>query len=360
MKAPGTLSAADCAAKPLDKATTLPGYMYADPAFYAFDAQVIFAKSWQFICGAEKLVKAGDHVVSEIAGKPVILVRGDDGVLRGFFNVCKHRAGPLALTDGNAYQLQCKYHGWTYKLDGQLRAAHEMQLAKDFDISCVHLDAIQVQEWEGLVFACVGQAPAFDQVFGGIRDRIKPIDLTQFRFHSSIAYDVESDWKAYVDNYLEGYHLPHVHPGLNKLLDYREYTTNLAEWHSYQHSPLDGEQGPYTAGEAHYYFIYPNMMLNILPGRLQTNRVVPLASGRCRVLFDYFYTDLESDAARKMIAEDFAFSDEVQKEDMGICERVQKGLGSGVYTAGRLSPKRESGVHHFQELVRAAYRAAIQ
>lgn len=358
MKAPAALIAADCVAKPLDQATTLPGYMYADPAFHAFEAQSIFARSWQLICGAEKLADAGDHVVSEIAGKPIILVRGDEGTLRAFFNVCKHRAGPLALVDGNANQLQCKYHGWTYKLDGQLRAAHEMQQAKDFDISCIHLDAIKVQEWEGLVFACVGAAPAFDQVFGGIRERIKPIDLTKFRFHSSIAYDVESDWKAYVDNYLEGYHLPHVHPGLNKLLDYRQYTTNLAEWYSYQQSPLDGEQGPYAAGEAHYYFIYPNMMLNILPGRLQTNRVVSLASGRCRVLFDYFYTDLESAAAKKMIAEDFAFSDEVQKEDIGICERVQKGLASGVYTAGRLSPKRESGVHHFQELVRAAYRAA--
>lgn len=360
MKTPAPLTAADCTAKPLDQATTLPGYMYADPAFHAFDAEHIFARSWQLICGAQKLVNPGDHVVAEIAGKPIILVRGEEGALRGFFNVCKHRAGPLALADGNAHQLQCKYHGWTYRLDGQLRAAHEMQQARDFDISCIHLDGIKVAEWEGLVFACIGEAPGFDQVFGGIRERIRPIDLTKFRFHSSIAYDVQSDWKAYVDNYLEGYHLPHVHPGLNKLLDYRQYTTNLAEWYSYQQSPLDGEQGPYTAGEAHYYFIWPNMMLNILPGRLQTNRVVPLGAGRCRVLFDYFYTDLESVAAKKLIAEDFAFSDEVQKEDIGICERVQKGLGSGVYQAGRLSPKRESGVHHFQELVRAAYREAAQ
>ncbi|HEX4300581.1 MAG TPA: SRPBCC family protein [Gammaproteobacteria bacterium] len=355
---PASLITADCEPKSLEQASTLPGYMYADPAFHSFDAETIFARNWQLICGAEKLAKAGDHVVAEIAGRPIILVRGDEGVLRGFFNVCKHRAGPLALQDGNAHQLQCKYHGWTYTLAGQLRAAHEMQLAKDFDINCIHLDGIKTAEWEGLVFACVGEAPEIDVLLGGIRERIRPIDLAKFRFHSSIAYDVQSNWKAYVDNYLEGYHLPHVHPGLNKLLDYRQYTTNLAPWYSYQQSPLVGDQGPYTAGEAHYYFIYPNLMLNILPGRLQTNRVVPLASGRCRVLFDYFYTDLESAAAKKLIAEDFAFSDEVQKEDIGICERVQKGLASGVYTAGRLSPKRESGVHHFQELVRTAYRNA--
>lgn len=357
---PANLITADCSSKPLEQATTLPGYMYADPTFHGFDAERIFARNWQLICGAEKLAKAGDHVVAEIAGRPIILVRGDEGTLRGFFNVCKHRAGPLALTDGNAHQLQCKYHGWTYKLDGQLRAAHEMQLAKDFDISCIHLDAIKVAEWEGLVFACIGEAPALDKVLDGIRERIRPIDLSRFRFQSSVAYEVHCDWKAYVDNYLEGYHLPHVHPGLNKLLDYRQYTTNLAPWYSYQQSPLDGDQGPYTAGEAHYYFIYPNMMLNILPGRLQTNRVVPVAAGHCRVLFDYYYTDMESDAARQMILRDLAFSDEVQREDIGICERVQKGLGSGVYTAGRISPKRESGVHHFQELIRKAYRDSVQ
>ena len=361
MNAPASLVHTDIAARALGEARTLPGYMYADPAFHRFDAERIFAKSWQLICGAQKLANAGDHVVAEIAGRPVILVRGEEGTLRGFFNVCKHRAGPLALADGNARQLQCKYHGWTYKLDGQLRAAHEMQLAKDFDISCIHLDAIKVREWEGLVFACVGEpVVSLETLLGGIYERIQPIDLKRFSYHSHVVYDVACDWKAYMDNYLEGYHLPHVHPGLNKLLDYRQYTTNLAQWYSWQQSPLDGDQGPYSAGEAHYYFIYPNMMLNILPGRLQTNRVVPVAAGHCQVLFDYFYTELESDAAKKLIADDFSFSDEVQKEDIGICERVQKGLGSGIYSAGRLSPKRESGVHHFQELVRTAYRAAIQ
>lgn len=358
MKAPASFVAADHAARPLEEARTLPGYAYADPAFHGFDLESIFAGNWQLVSHAEKLKDAGDHVVAEIAGRPIILVRGDDGVLRGFFNVCRHRAGPLALTDGNARQLQCKYHGWTYRLDGQLRAAHEMQQAKDFDISCIHLDAIKVAEWEGLVFAALTEPSApIETLLSGIRERIKPIELAKFRYHSHVVYDVACNWKAYVDNYLEGYHLPHVHPGLSKLLDYREYTTHTAEWYSYQHSPLDGS-GPYQDGEAHYCFIYPNMMLNILPGRLQTNLVVPVAADRCKVLFDYFYMDMESDAAKKMIAEDFTFSDEVQREDIAICERVQKGLASGSYHAGRISPKRESGVHHFQELVRAAYRKA--
>ena len=360
MKAPAAFKPEDYKRLALESAATLPATCYADPEFHAFDRDVVFARNWQLVSRRAKLANPGDHVVAEIAGRPVILVRGDDQVLRGFFNVCRHRAGPLALADGNARQLQCKYHGWTYTLAGQLRAAHEMKEAQGFDMSRIHLEAIEVAEWEGLVFAAVRTPTvSLEQLLGGIRERIQPLSLGKFTWHSHVDYEVSCNWKAYVDNYLEGYHLPQVHPGLSKVLDYRQYTTETAEWYSHQHSPVEGGQGPYAAGEAHYYFIWPNMMLNILPGRLQTNLVVPVSSSRCRVVFDYYYLDLESQAAKKMIAEDFAFSDEVQKEDMSICERVQKGLESGSYYAGRISPKRESGVHHFQELVRNAYRQAV-
>jgi choline monooxygenase len=344
--------------RPLTDASTLPAYLYAAPEFHDFELRAIFARSWQLVGRAAEVRETGDHIVAAVAGKPAIVVRGNDRQLRGFFNVCKHRAGPLALTNGNARQLQCRYHGWTYTLEGQLRAAHEMQAAEHFDVSCIHLDPVRVAEWQGLVFAALEDpGVTLHQVMDGIAERIRPIELPRTAFHNRVVYDVACNWKAYVDNYLEGYHLPHIHPGLNKLLDYRAYTATT-EWYSYQHSPLDGSQGPYTDGDAHYYFVYPNLMLNILPNRLQTNLVTPVASDRCRIVFDYYYTDSGSPAAKTMIAADLAFSDEVQQEDIGICERVQQGLESGAYTAGRLSPKRELGVHHFQELVRAAYRRA--
>ncbi len=361
IRKPGILSREDMAARALEDAVTLPAYAYADPAFHAFERDAIFARTWQLVGRSGQLREAGDHVVAEVAGKPVIAVRGNDGVLRGFFNVCRHRAGPLALENGNARQLRCKYHGWTYTLEGQLRSAHEMEAARDFDVSCIHLEPVHVAEWEGLVFAAAGQpAVGLDGLVAGIRERIRPTELSKMRFQVRDVYDIECNWKAYVDNYLEGYHLPHVHPGLNKLLDYRSYDTHLAEWHSWQQSPLDGDRGPYRAGEAFYYFVWPNLMLNILPDRLQVNQVVPLSQRRCRVIFDYLYMDTDSEAARASIAADREFSDEVQKEDVAICERVQKGLESGSYRAGRLSPKRESGVHHFQELVRAAWREAAR
>ena len=343
----------------LEDAVTLPGYAYADPAFDVFERDAIFARSWHLVGRADQVREAGDHVVGEVAGKPVIVVRGSDGVLRGFFNVCRHRAGPLALENGNARQLRCKYHGWTYTLEGQLRSAHEMEAAREFDVSCIHLDSIHVAEWEGLVFAAVGQpAVKFSELMAGIRERIQPTDLSKMHFQVRDVYDIDCNWKAYMDNYLEAYHLPHVHPCLNKLLDYRSYDTHLSAWYSWQQSPLDGDRGPYKAGEAFYYFIWPNLMLNILPDRLQINQVVPLSQRRCRVVFDYFYADAESETLREAMQADREFSDEVQKEDVAICESVQKGLESGSYRAGRLSPKRESGVHHFQELVRAAWRSA--
>jgi len=357
---PASLQLEDLESRPLADAMTLPACAYTDPAFHEFDLRRIFAKSWQPVGRADQLRAPGDHVVAGIAGKPIILVRGHDRVLRGFFNVCKHRAGPLALVNGHARHLHCKYHGWTYTLDGQLHAATEMQEAACFDLSGIHLDPVQAAEWEGLAFAAL-QEPAvtLERLMQGVRGRIRPIALPQLRFHAQVVYDMACNWKVYVDNYLEGYHLPHVHPGLNRLLDYRTYATVTSEWHSYQHSPLDGSGGPYEAGEAHYYFVYPNFMLNILPNRLQTNLVLPVSQRQCRVVFDYFYAETDPAAARGLIEDDMRFSDEVQREDIAICERVQIGLESGAFHAGRLSPRREAGVHHFQELVRRTYRDAL-
>ena len=160
-----------------------------------------------------------------------------------------------------------------------------------------------------------------------------------------------------VSNFLEGYHVPHVHPALNALIDYRSYTTECARWYSLQRSPLDQAVSFYGAGEVMYYYLWPNTMLNILPGRLQTNHVVPLGVDRCRIDFDYFYAPglAEEHAAR--IAQDQDLAEITQQEDIDICERVQRAFVSGSYTVGRVHPTREQGIHHFQELYRAAMGA---
>jgi choline monooxygenase len=343
-------------AQPLATALALPAHCYVEPSMHGRDRDAVFARSWQLVTHADRVQAPGDHAVTEIAGVPLVVVRGEDHVLRALHNVCRHRAGPLARCDGRAASaLTCQYHGWTYALDGQLRGAPEMGRASGFDPAAIRLPQARVAEWQGLVFAALDErAPLFHDVVDGIDARLaaaghRPRD---YRFHHRISYDIACDWKVYVDNYLEGYHVPRVHPGLSALLDYRSYTTTPARWHSLQSSPLDSAPSLYGSGEALYYYVYPNTMLNCLPGRLQTNRVLPLATGRCRVEFDFFYA--EADAARA--AADAQFSDDVQQEDIGICEAVQRNLASGSYVAGRLNPLRESGVWHFHELLRAAYR----
>jgi len=342
----------------LDTATALPARHYVGQAMLDLDQRAVFARSWQLVAHQGLLAEPGDHVVEQVGHVPVIVVRGADGVLRAFPNVCRHRAGPLALCNGKgARALHCKYHGWSYTLDGQLRSAPEMQGAKDFDVSSIRLPPLRVAEWQGLVFVALSdEVPPFEAVYGDIAARIAPIDLSAMRFLRRDSYDIDCDWKVYVDNFLEGYHLPHVHPGLSKVLDYRAYDTELLPWKSLQHSPLRNSAEIYGEGEAFYYFVYPNVMLNIMPGRLQTNRILPLGPGRCRVEFDYYYA--QDAAAQARIGNDQAFSDEVQQEDIDICVAVQKGLASGTYEAGRLCPKRESGVWHFHQQLRAAYAAA--
>ena len=346
------------AVKELELASALPARYYFGHDMLAMEQAAVFARSWQLVARQDQLADPGDHVIEKIGEVPVIVVRGQDGILRAFPNVCRHRAGPLALCNGKgARALHCKYHGWTYSLEGQLRGAPEMQAAQDFKMDDIRLPPLRVHEWQGLVFVALdASVPDFDDVYGGIVDRIAPIDLSGMRYLRRDSYDIDCNWKVYIDNFLEGYHLPHVHPGLSKVLDYRAYGTELFPWYSLQSSPLRGGGDIYGEGDAFYYHVYPNVMLNIMPGRLQTNRILPLGPGRCRVEFDYYYA--QDDKAMARIAADQAFSDEVQVEDVTICEAVQQGLASGFYEAGRLCPKRESGVWHFQNLLRAAYAGA--
>ena len=349
------------APQPLTHARALPARYYTDAAALALDARAVFARSWQLVGHVSRLQGVGDHLVTDIAGLPIVVVRSDEHTIRAFHNVCRHRAGPIARCDGlGAKALRCKYHGWTYGLDGVLRSAPEMKDAADFDPRGIKLPELRVQSWQGMVFVAAGEAPDFAEFVEGIDARLGPDNpLGEYRFHHRSRYEVACNWKVYVDNYLEGYHVPHVHPGLNKLLDYRSYVTECARWYSFQFSPLESAPGLYGSGEALYYFLYPNTMLNILPGRLQTNRVIPMGADRCIVEFDFFYAVREGDDDAARRAADLAFSDEVQVEDVTICEEVQRGLASGSYEAGRLNPLRENAVHHFQELLRTDYRRAM-
>jgi choline monooxygenase len=340
----------------LETATALPAQVYVDARFAVGERERVFAPSWQLVGHVSSIPGPGDHLVSDAAGIPLVIVRGDDGEIRALHNVCRHRAGPLAFEDGKgAHSLRCRYHGWNYALDGCLKTAIEMEGARDFDAGEIRLPQARLAQWQGFLFAAIGAVPELEEVLAGISERMAPQRLDGYVRTAREHYDIACDWKVYVDNYLEGYHVPHIHPALNRMLDYRSYRTETARWHSLQWSPLESSADLYGNGDALYWFVWPNTMLNVLPGRVQTNRVLPLEPGRCRVLFDYYYAAAGDDAAQRR---DREFSRLVQHEDVSICEAVQRGLASGSYRAGRLNPARESGVHHFQELWRAAMRRA--
>ncbi|MHA6288126.1 aromatic ring-hydroxylating oxygenase subunit alpha [Maricaulis sp. CAU 1757] len=338
--------------RPLKQARALDPARYVGAGALEFDQRDILARGWQVVAPASALAQPGDHVVREIGGVPVLLVRNDAGCINGFLNICRHRAGPLALCDGRgAKRLRCAYHGWAYDLDGQLRTAPEMQDADGFDHRDIALERIEVELWGGLAFARTRPGPALAETLDGLDAIADPAHLSGLAHHHSRSYDVACNWKVYVDNYLEGYHLPFVHPDLTQVVSYPEYKTELNRFWSLQRSPIEAESDAYAAGEALYVFIYPNTMLNILPGRMQTNRVLANGPDACRVEFDFYYAD---GAAGRAAADD-AFSDRVQEEDRLICEHVQKGLASGSYRPGRLSPHQEAGVWHWHNLLRDAY-----
>jgi choline monooxygenase len=339
----------------LEHATALDPYFYTDPEWAAFEREHIFRKSWQYVAHIGELAAKGDHVVAEIAGQPLIVIAQENGSIRAFHNVCRHRAGPLAMCNGKgASRLRCLYHGWQYGLDGRLLAAPEMGEAVGFDKSAIALPEVAVTVWQGLVFVALNPVtPPFESVFAGITERIAPQDAAALSFFRHDRYQVACNWKVYVDNYAEGYHLPYVHPALTQAVDYSDYQSELAEFYSLQVSPITDPQGPYGDGTAFYYLVYPNLMFNFVPGRLQLNRVLPTGQDSCTVDFIWFYADGPDVAARA--AEDIAFTDQVQAEDASICEHVQRGLTSGGYVPGRLSPKREAGLWHFQNLLREDY-----
>ncbi len=352
-------TASDLQSQALATATALAAGFYNAPDVAELERRDIFARHWQLIAGVSRLAGSGDHVVSDIAGVPILVVRGEDGGLRGFVNACRHRAGPLATCDGRgARNLRCHYHGWTYGLDGALKAATEMQDAADFDPASIHLQAIAIEVWRGLVFAALDPQIALADLFAGSEQHLGSRDFSDYRFERSQRYPVACNWKVYADNYLEGYHVPHVHPVLNRLLDYRSYVTTTARWHSLQYSPIEGAGNFYGDGMALYFYLWPNLMLNILPNRLQTNRIVPVGIDRCAVDFDFYYPADTSAEALRRNEQDQRFSDEVQAEDAEICAHVQRALASGRYLPGRLNPKRENALFHFHELLRDAYRAA--
>ncbi|WP_441000248.1 aromatic ring-hydroxylating oxygenase subunit alpha [Fodinibius sp. SL11] len=341
--------------EPIERAETIPSRWYYSDSIFEFEKEILFSRFWQLACHKSELPKVGDSHMLEVARNPLMLVRADEQTINAFYNVCKHRGGPVAVKKGTTSVLQCQYHGWTYLLDGSLRGIPHFKKVALFDKKDFGLEPVKQQDWEGFLFVSLDdKSPELVKILSGISETIAPIDLSEFKFVEEQSYHLNCNWKVYVDNFLEGYHIPIVHPELAKLLDYGEYKTDTSEWYSLQHSPFQAGDNIYKSndGKAYYYYIFPNIMLNILPGRLQTNVIRPISPTHTEVIFKYYYTNPDD---KDMIHDDLEYSEKIQDEDIEICELVQKGLQSKAYNKGRFSVEREKGVYHFQSVLKREF-----
>jgi len=332
----------------LGEASTIPASWYLDPELAELERQTVFSRSWQVVARVDQVQKPGQYVTCDVASEPLIIARGNDGVLRGFFNVCRHHAAAVMKDScGEADHMQCPYHGWTYALNGDLKSAPDLGSVSNFDRNSMGLMPVELAVWERWILARLDPD-------GAQMTDLANLDVSHFRWFERRHYMLECNWKVFVDNYLDGgYHVPHLHKGLNHVLDYSEYQIELGERFCLQWSPFAG------GGRALYYWIYPNFMINIYPAAMDTNLVIPRGISRTEVVFDFYFTDV-SNAARKRNLASIAASEEIQNEDVAICSSVQRGLASRAYNSGRLSARREAGEHLFHRLLHADLLNGIQ
>lgn len=345
---------------PLSEAYTIPAPWYTDARIADLEKENVFARTWQAVARTDHLESPGAYVTAVVAGRPIVIVRGTDATLRAFYNVCRHHA-MIVMNEpsGRAQHLRCPYHGWTYSLEGELRGVTDFEGVCHFDRSQNGLVPLRVDTWENFIFVNLDpHAAPLPHFLGPLVGLAQPLGFRKLQFVERRSYTLRCNWKVYVDNFLDGgYHVPHMHKGLNSVLDYTNYTIENLDRCCVQSSPVSvdsssdaGAAATRKGNRAFYFWQYPNFMLNWYEGYLDTNLIVPLAVDRCEVIFDFYFGDT-SESQMPYIRESIGVSERVQQEDIVICEGVQRGLGSRAYNAGRLSVRREAGEHLFHRLL---------
>ena len=346
---------------------------YVDPAWFQVDQNGILAKSWQWVCHVEKLRAPGSYVTVEIAGRPIAVVRDRAGELRAFYNVCKHRAHHLLTGEGETTRIMCPYHAWVYKLDGQLVRAPETENLTGFSTGDICLDQVQVEEFAGFIYVNLDpEARPLREVSGNLETEIRhwAPDIERLTFGHRLTYDIKSNWKNVVDNFLECYHCPTAHKDFCDLVDMDTYkVTTYGIYSSHMAEAGKGANTAYDVSNATVrthavWWLWPTTCLMRYPGRssMIVLNIIPVGPDRTLETYDFFLETPEPDASE---LEAIRYLDEVlQREDIGIVESVQRGMSTPAFTQGRIvhdpngSGKSEHAVHHFHGLVLDAYAKA--
>ena len=329
-----------------------------DPAIYTSaetwraERTAVFASTWQYIGDARSLTRTGDHLAAGFAGYRVLVVRQADGDLRGFHNVCRHRAAPIVENDGygRSAVLTCPYHRWAYGLDGGLRTTPEFGEVAGFRCEDHGLLPIHVDTWRGHVFVHLGDDPEpLDTAMVDMPGLVGGRPLERCTLYDSWHIDFDANWKVYVENYVEGYHVPSVHPAFDAELETGTFTTT-----AYRNT-IAMRAGAKAGGlyEGLWTWSWPGFTLVLFPGGYDVSRICPLSPEKTRVQFDIF-VDPEAGLSEEQKAATTKGVYGLVAEDMAISEAVQGNLASGVFPGGPLSPRHEEGVALLHDKLRAA------
>ncbi len=346
----------------ITKANTLPASFYRDPEIFEAIKKLIFCRSWQWI-GHENKVESNQQIypftlLDSYLTEPMVLTKDIANKIHCLSNVCTHRGNLVVNHTGKAKKLICGYHGRRFQLDGAFEHMPEFKEAVGFPQPCDNLHQFPLRQWGPFLFAGLNPVFDFQQVLDTMNERVGFLPLHEFKLDESRSKDyfVNAHWALYCDNYLEGFHIPFVHEDLDQVLDYGTYDTVIYEHLNLQIGYAEETEEIFDFPEDHvdhgkkvaayYYWVFPNMMFNFYPWGLSVNIVHPLELNRTKVSFLSFVYD-----ATKLEKGAGSILDKVEIEDEEVVEGVQKGIRSMFYKAGRFSPTREQGVHHFHSLL---------
>lgn len=347
-------------------AQTPPAALYADPAYFALSKDRVFRSSWQFVADAESIRVPGQCLpITLLPGcldEPILLTRDKADAIHCVSNVCTHRGTILCEHAGVEKSLVCRYHGRRFDLDGTFRHMPEFDRTKNFPSPADDLPKVPFGAWDDvLYFASLAPGVPLARAIAPMASRLAHLPLREFRFDRTRSRDylVRANWALYIDNYLEGFHVPFVHASLSHAIDCTDYDTELFPWCNLQLGiakpgelafdllPTSPDAGRRIA--AYYWWLFPNTMFNFYPWGLSINVVEPLAHDRTRVRFLAYVLDeskLDQGAGSGL--------DRVEREDEAVVEAVQAGVRGSLYSRGRYSPTKERGTHHFHRLLASA------
>lgn len=350
----------------ITEARTLPAAYYRDTEALSALKESVFSRTWQWVGYEQQCPEPGClHPLTLLPGwldEPLLLSRDASGVLHLLSNVCTHRGNILVAEPCRAREITCGYHGRRFALDGRLLAMPLFQEAKNFPGASDHLPELPLERLGPLLFTTLGSEKSFTEVFSPLLERIAWLDLQALRPRPDLSalYRVKAHWALYVENYLEGFHIPFVHKGLHAALDFRDYRVDILPGMVLQTAPATREGEGFSQLEARhegkplaalYFWIWPNLMLNFYPWGLSLNLVIPQSTELTLVAYHTFVSD-ESRLGKGAGAD----LHRVEMEDQAVVQQVQRGIQSRLYSQGRYSPRMETGTHYFHRLLAEASR----